>query len=347
MVRTHCAAASAGCWLRTMQHYLKIVLSSAAIFLVVGQARPQATPAVAEAPAQTAPAAGASQEDRSQEIILYQNAHPYLDDAIPDLERKVPELKGLNAESDAPPDLWAKFGSSISEMVNKVPSLAADEEIDQTQRPNGTEHSMGCMRCPGNAAAERRESFNYLMLIHETATGKMLEEDRTETRPRPDQPPLQPFFRGFVQEWIAFWPGNRSEAHFRYLGEQKIQGRRAFVVAYAQVPGAVPLPGQIQVKGRNIPLLLQGVAWIDSESYQILQLRTDLLEPQLEIDLLTQTSEIRFGPVRIPTLDLTLWLPKNVNVESKTTDDIFDEQHSYSKYHLYQATARILVAPNP
>ena len=47
---------------------------------------------------------------------------------------------------------------------------------------------------------------------------------------------------GFANGWVYFYPSNRSQAAFRYLGQQRIRGHNNFVIAFAQVPALVESP---------------------------------------------------------------------------------------------------------
>ena len=146
--------------------------------------------------------------------------------------------------------------------------------------------------------------------------------------------------------WGIFLPNHRDESRFRYLGEQQIERRKTFVVAFAQTPGSVHIPGQILAAGGTVPMLLQGVAWIDEETMQILQIRTDLPAPQPEIRTSELEAKIRFGPVRIPKIDTPLWLPQEVDAHCRYYGTDTREQHAYSKYHLFHTTVRMMVV-NP
>jgi VWFA-related protein len=357
----------------------------------VPSALPQAAPSAQSSAALPAPSASATvhldpAETGSLEIALYGKAHPYLDDSISDLQRQVPELKGLKAEPDlrpgenssqAPqdhnvlPHLLDELGANIGQMYQKIPDLTMDEEVTQrasvlgigTPSTAGPLYAQCALRqttparqaaspqsvpCNGPAAAleERSQTFHYLLLAHQTPWGQVLEEDRTDQHNRPPgKDSMMPLFQGSVGSWNIFLPGRRDESRFRYLGEQQIDGRKAFVAAFAQIPGAVRIPGNIFTPGKDVPMLLQGIVWIDEENDQILQLRTDLLAPRPEIRLLTQTALIHFGPVRIPQFDMMLWLPHHVDAHSEVHGEDIHEQHTFSKVHMFHATARIVANP--
>lgn len=361
----------------------KQILSIAVVLLAAGalssafpRNEPPSTPPSASSTVSKPESNSSEEENVKEETALYANAHPYMDDSVPEIEQRVPELRGLKPDPDPEPGedssrtavedrerllrLLEEVGVNVDRLVEKIPNLIADEEVTQAESVSGAENgdcaslnqgrgkapALGASmaQCGGSVGQETRQTFHYLILVRQTPEGRLLDEDRTDRQNRP-LGQNAPNFRGFVESWVAFAPGNLSQARFRYLGEQKIHGRRAYVIAFAQIPGAVRLPGEIRAQGRTLPMLFQGIAWIDQANFEILELRTDLLAPQLEVQLLRQTAEIRFGPVRIPQLGIVLWLPQRVDVRCEANGLVLREQHAYSKYHMYQATTRMILPP--
>src|ERR1022692_588469 len=96
-------------------------------------------------------------------------------------------------------------------------------------------------------------------------------------------------------------------------------------------------PGRFLTEKGSVPMLLQGIAWVDQTDFRIVRLRTDLLAPQPQVDFKKQTTNIVFGSVPIASLDLVLWLPQSVDAEMEASGQYLQEQHRYSKYRLYQA----------
>jgi hypothetical protein len=135
------------------------------------------------------------------------------------------------------------------------------------------------------------------------------------------------------------------ESRFRQLGQQRTDGHNTLVVGFAQIPGSIEYPGKILTEKGSIPMLLQGIAWIDQTDFRIVRLRTDLLAPQPEIEYQKQTSTIVFGPVHIAALDFVLWLPQAVDAEMEASGQHLQEQHLYSKYRLYQSKSKIILSP--
>ena len=323
------------------------------------RALPQASDPGAPAADSQSPTIPEAAANPRRQRSLYANARPYLDDSLPELKQRVPELNGLEEPAepvqgaragqtgpvDPLPQLLEKLGANVTNLAQKMPSLAAQEEVTQSGWVGTASNDCGRrILCGNSSAVEHRQIFRYLILVHQTPQGRLLEEVRSDDKNHPlGKESMKPNFLGFVEAWVVFAPGNAQESRFRYLGKQKIHGHWASVVAYAQIPGTVRLPGKIADGNESVPMLLQGIVWIDERDGEILQLRTDLLAPQLDLRLMRLTSEIRFGPIRIKQLNLTLWLPLTVDVNCEANGMVLQEQHVYSKYHLYQATSRMIV----
>jgi len=187
-----------------------------------------------------------------------------------------------------------------------------------------------------------------MILTHPAQGGRLaLSEYRTARNGKPvgQGAAGAPDFQGFISAWIAFSSANQAESRFRYLGQQRVNGHTTYVLGFAQTPGSVESPGEIVVDSESIPMLLQGIAWIDQSDFRIVRLRTDLLAPLPLILVEKQTANILFGPVHIAELATELWLPKAVNLQMEVRGQVVREEHNYSKYRLYQAKSRIVLSP--
>ena len=280
----------------------------------------------------------------SRQRRLYNESKPYLNDSLSELQKAMPELRGLKAGERDLPALLTGIGQEIETLSLQMPNLISSEEVIQTS--------------PGSRSGRpSRQQFNYLILVHRTTTGAEMSEYRTDLQNRsigqPGEDPRAPTAHGFVLAWAYFHPTVRAESQFRYLGRQKIDGRNASVVAFSQAPGLVHAPGEIRVGDKSFPMLYQGIAWIDESTFRIVRLRTDLMAPQPEAQLEKLTTTVDFAEVRIPHSKLRLWLPRMAVVEWKTiprssvdlsptvASGRYMERHLYSHYHLYQVEVKI------
>ena len=305
-----------------------------------------ALPQIQRSPSQS------NSEIETEETKLYADAHPYLDDSLPELKKMVHELGGLEPASsqDQLSDVLAKVGTKADELLRKVPNLISDEAVTQAQWADSQVTLPGCVGfgCGDRGRSETRDqNFNYIILAHPAENRRrLLQEYRTTRNDKPVQGAGAPYFQGFASAWVLFSSSNQVESRFHYLGKQETDGHNTFVVGFAQIPGSIEHPGEIVTGRGSVPMLLQGIAWIDQTDFRIVRLRTDLLAPQPEIALQEQTSNIRFGPVRIAALDSELWLPQAVDVAMRANGQFLRERHRYSRYRLYQAKSKIIFSPS-
>ncbi len=281
--------------------------------------------------------------------------------------------------ADESATILAQTGETLLAMLPRVPHLIAKEELTQVAVPlpytvgEGRQSaSLGGGRrggaVMGYSSSERglegdelRRAMDTLLansghpalfgyriqsdqdpklgfILNEYRTnGKNEELDRTH----PEQG--GPKGIGFGNAWMMFLPQNQEQARFRYLGRQKLGKVETFVVAFAQVPEHVRLPGQISIGGTNCRYYSQGIVWIDQSNFQVMRLHSDLLQALPDIHLVTLRSELTIGEIRIPEKNLSLWMPKDVVLSWQTTEQSAEERHRYSNYRLLTATSRIIL----
>lgn len=325
-------------------YFFPLALLSLVISICAAQARPYGCFLQSNKPSvdDQGRVSSATNESEAQEIKFYSNSHSFVDEPLSKLKGALPELDGL--KTDKKPhsltDLLRKVASKTYELVEKMPSMICDESVTESQRP--------CLACRafGPESGVRVEEYNYIILGRRAQQGHLvLEEYRTDQDGGPVRLSASPKFRGFSMFWVIFSESHERESHFRYLGQQKVDGRMTFVIAFAQIPGSVENPAWITAPKATVPMLLQGIAWIGAKDFRILRLHTDLLAPQPEIGYLKQTSELQYGPARIKSLKLDLWAPRTVNVKTNEKGGLWEEQHRYSKYRFYKAISRIILNP--
>jgi hypothetical protein len=184
-------------------------------------------------------------------------------------------------------------------------------------------------------------NFNYLVVTHQTEGTRKLEEYRTDTHGRRIESVLDTggvsFTYGFALTPLLFHTDHQPETIFRYLGEQEVNHKDTLVVAFAQKPGPSTFTTRVTAGDRSVDVLLQGVAWIDSQDFQIIRMRTDLLSPQPEIKLDRQTTVIEFTEVHLNQLPIPLWFPREVDVITRWSGVVIVNRHYYSGFKRFSA----------
>ena len=274
-----------------------------------------------------------------------------------ELQLTVPELKGLKPARDQEklPALLDKVGDKTLSLARHTPNLISRETVTQSQQ----------------GVAETRLDYDYLILRRvegkvvdlnefrvDRKTGDRFQTDEAMKNEssfadlerashdlaasRYGRPPTS---QGFATSWVHFYPVNRPQATFRYLGEQKMNGQRTLVLAFAQKPQSVLSPALFRAPDKTVSMFLQGVAWVSASDFQILRLRTDLLAPLPEVSLHRLTTDTQFAPTRIEEVPSVLWLPRDVMVTSEVGGATLREDHTYSEYRLFRAKSRVVMNP--
>jgi len=277
---------------------------------------------------------------------------------IAELQLVVPELNGLKPARDQEKlaALLDKVGDKTLDIARHTPNLISQETVTGSQQ-GGTEtlHDYDYLilsRIEGNAVllnefrVDRKTGDKFQTdeaMKTESATSPELERaSHALAASRSGQPPAS---QGFATSWVYFYPLNRPQATFRYLGEQKMEGQRTLVLAFAQKPQSVLSPALFRSQDKTVSMFLQGVAWVSTSDFRILRLRTDLLSPLPEVSLHRLTADIQFMPIRIKEVPSILWLPREVMVTSEVGGATLREDHRYSEYRLFRVQSRVLLNP--
>jgi hypothetical protein len=250
-------------------------------------------------------------QDRRQ-LESYGTQSRLLDQPLPMLVKAFPELRGIEpaANQDSTAAILRAVGQNVQ---TQFQNFAVSGSLDQ--------------------------KFQYLMLTERQKEGVDVREYRTNFRG--DHVEVAGLQRGFMitsgpaSADLIFHPTYLSDADFRYVGRQEMDGRPALVIAFAQKPRIVRIFERFNSGSASVLILVQGLAWIDSESNHILHLRTDLLKPAREIRLDSQTTEIDYGEVRFGGSPASFWLARRVVVTIEWRGKSFRNVHEYSDFRLF------------
>ena len=264
----------------------------------------------------------------------YVKAKTPVNQPIDYLHHAVPELKDIVPATDQAPlnDVLSAVGKNVEAYFRNFPNTVSVEEIHQEKLSH-----------KGKVGGTMDQKFHYLCLGPTEETGQGFTEYRANLSGEGGQPQgLKEGFMltsGFASASLVFHPDYQAESTFRYLGRQKIDGRDTFVLAFAQRPEKSRLNGVFKMGETSMPTFSQGLAWVDSESYEILRLRTDLLKPLPEVRLEKETTEIDFGENHFKSIAQGFWLPREVTVRVDWNGKALRNKHEYSDFKLFNVGA--------
>jgi len=268
-------------------------------------------------------------QDRLQ-LQAYGAVRSFVDQPLTELVRIIPELAGVEpgAREDELAPLLDRAGQTVEGFFRHLPNTISREDIRQE-----------ILRRDGKVLNTLEEQFLYLLVLRPQELPANLRELRTTDIETGTPAVLKKGFMrtsGFAITSLHFHPLYRSCARFRLLGRQRLDGRPTAVIAFAQRPETSKIFGRFDVDGKSVPVLIQGLAWVDTSNYQILRMRTDLLRSPPRSRLKRETTEIQFGEVRFKDFPTAMWLPREVTVTVEWKGKVFRNWHRYSDFKVFK-----------
>jgi hypothetical protein len=233
--------------------------------------------------------------------------------------------------------ILATVGDNVSRLFANLLNISAIEKVQLEKLSR-------------EGVAEPARKFEYLYLCMGAIDKKdpSFDEYRSDSKGREiSQLGLEEGYMltsGFVSAPLIFHPIHQKGSSFRLLGHQKVKGRDAIVVAFAQVPTQSRLSGIFRSGKTARVTFKQGAAWIDAENYQIIRLISDLLTPVPEIKLEKLETQIDFQEIRLDRGARTFWLPTQVVVTVHWNGKDLRNTHLYSDFKLFNVEAQQKIA---
>jgi hypothetical protein len=267
-----------------------------------------------------------------------------IDYSTSELVTAFPELKKVEfaKNQDALPDLLKSIGQCVETLFRDLPNTSSIENV----RSEALDRR-------GLVLRTQSQKFMYLLIAQRDDVGETvlssgnltinIKEYRSNAKGE-DVDILKwtesyLLTRGFASIPVYFHPYYQNETSYRYLG---MEPDKTHVIAFAQRPEAARLHGTVTSSiGQPIPFLLQGIAWVDPASLQIVRMRTDLLPGIDTADLRYAITQIKLEEVRFPKMERSLWLPHEVVVTTNWMGGAnIRNRHRYSDYRLFTVDAQ-------
>lgn len=320
-------------WVKFGPLLISIVLPTAAA-LAVGAGSPPAAglPQSAELPGRLG----------QEELETYRQVRSLVDWTPQEIEQ-FPSLYKLRAagNKEALPMIMNRVGERAAAMIAEFRNIACDERVYSEWNvgsPIATWREMG----PNESA----HHFLYIIIPNPVGDSRMFTEYRTDPKGNPIDlrhvDDLRLITTNFTGSWSYFNSSNQIESRFRYFGEESIRKRHCYVVGFAQTPDLTRNFTTFEVGNRSADILVQGLAWIDEESFHIVRIQTWLLAPRKDIGLESQSTTVDYFPILPGGLKSVLWLPKEVTVLVHYRSVFIRNTHRYSGFKLFQTHSVII-----
>lgn len=252
----------------------------------------------------------------------------------PDVDEFVPP-----ARTDVPcplPKLLQEASHRVEELAANLQRFSAREQIEHMEVPKR-----------GHLRTVTKHTFNYVAQINQQAGAPSVEEFRSGTDPEVTADTAV-YDTGSAAFALIFHPSYIGDFAMTCEGLAQSGARPAWQVHFAQRSDR---PNQFHVLHRDngyFPLSLKGRAWIAADTYEVLRLETDLLEPQKKVRLQREHMAIAYGPVDFRKGTVRLWLPQLTDLYIDYGGHRYQRRHKFSDFELFWVeSAEVVKGPKP
>jgi hypothetical protein len=276
-----------------------------------------------------------------EEIRLYRKAQTLID-WTPEQIQARPELQHLRAaeSQEELPAILQDVGKRVAAFFDDFPNTTCTEEV----------LSELCWAAGRECGVTFEGKFRYLLLPRSAEGAQVMTEYRTDAKGRPvdyrrlkDVPILT---YGFATAALRpFQRQNQVACRFRYFGRQMLGRKETDVVAFAEIPEKYTATTGFVLGGVEGRLFVQGLAWVDTRSREILRVHTNLLAPRLDVGLEEVTTRIDLSAIHLRETSNAFRLPTKVIVDVWLSHHHFRNIHEYSHFKLFRVQTRIGPVP--
>jgi tetratricopeptide (TPR) repeat protein len=242
----------------------------------------------------------------------------------PDIDERVPPVEpgvACNVE-----EVIEKSGKRIQEFVANVDQFTATEAV--------THESINKW---GFASNPIMFKFDYLVSIKQNRLGLLTVDEYRDSHYAPARFPDGIATTGLPALVLVFHPDYVQNFEITCEGLARSKGGPAWQMYFRQRPDKPNTirTYQIGAEGQAYPVALKGRAWIAADSFQIVRLETDLIDPLPQIRLVADHAAIEYGPVHFQSRNLDMWLPQNAEVHYDWRGRRSHRRHNFRNYLLF------------
>ncbi|MBZ5719031.1 MAG: hypothetical protein LAO03_01495 [Acidobacteriia bacterium] len=188
-------------------------------------------------------------------------------------------------------------------------------------------------------------TYDYLVILTNTGGELSLDESRLAVRQaKADKKNTSMLVsNGFATLFLVFHPYYAGSFQFTALGDEEVDGHRLSKVAFQHVRGTRSVAA-LALRGKEYPLELSGIAWIDPQSGAIAKITAGVENTMEDVGLKTLRSEVRYAPVPFRDTKDVYWFPAQATVEVETPRQHWRNTHSFTDYKKFSVSTEEQVA---
>jgi len=190
----------------------------------------------------------------------------------------------------------------------------------------------------GHVEASAREQFDYLIMMSGHEDDFQLSESRIETPGWHHKLLSTPMLltNGMSTALLVFDPYYRDSFEFQTLPEEQIDGSPAIPIHFAHIAGRRSLAA-LALHGREYPLELEGTAWLDKGSGEVVRVDAALKNDMSDIGLHSLKIHVEYKPTQLKTQASQIMMPAMAVVDVMSANQHWRNTHLFGNYRSFSA----------
>ena len=232
---------------------------------------------------------------------------------------------GLWAQSAVPVNLVYQAQKQVVAYLAKLADLHCTEDVVQEK-----------LKPSGGTELSSKSQYEYFLYMQGNSYDFQLSESRLEVGTQ--KPARQPLLltNGFSTLLLVFHPYYRSAFDFTTGPAETLDGRSVIPVHFAHIQGA-RTPAALALRGREFPLELEGTAWLDPNSGQVVRMDAGLEKEMTDVGM--KSLRIRVDYIPSPKPSDHFMVPAKAVVDLQTPRQHWRNTHTFHNYKLFSTEA--------
>ncbi len=232
-----------------------------------------------------------------------------------------PEAQKLN-------DLLARTADQTSGFLEQFSDVKCTEQVRQEKLGKDDKVEL-----------KEDSTYDYLVILTNAGGELTLAESRIPVREakRDRKNTSMLLSNGFATLFLVFHPYYADAFKFALAGEEEVGGRVLEKVSFQHVTG-MKSPAALALRGREYPLELSGMAWIDPQTGSIAKIEAGIADTLQDVGLKSLNSEIDFTPVPFADSKQVYWFPTQARVEVETPRQHWRNLHQFTAYKKFSVS---------
>jgi len=235
-----------------------------------------------------------------------------------------------SVDSSAAMQALAHARESVEKFFERSANVVCAESITQT-----------IIGQNGKPAYREESKYDY-QLEASNANGTLKLVESRDARKLPFRDPARTLLvtNGFASLLLIVHPQYETSYQFQPAGEEVVDGITLEEIHFTPIPGASS-PAALRLRGRNYPLPLSGMIWIEKDTGAITRMTAAIDSSLSDLGLKGMSSDIHYALVQFHDPEEAYWMPLSATIDLETPLQHWHNVHRFTSYRRFRATIQI------